>query len=529
MSSESTLDRIAMRTRRLYSLPSVAARVLELTSQEQIDPRAIKDCIENDPALTAKILRVANSSLFGLRTEVTNLNQAIGLLGLRSLKMLVLGFSLPSDLTRDVPSAVLERFWRHTVYRAVAGRRLAQRFWQLPPDDAFLAGLLSGIGMLALIQDLGETYTQFLDHIYDRGGELAEQELAVLGFDHGVLSARMLEHWGLPPVLIKAVARPRQLARLQGLPPSEQPLACVLHLADLAAEFLVTARPARLQALLHAAAQLKSLSADEVRSALAELELEASQLSELFNLAPPECGSFEAIFAGAQASLADLAESMLLNRRETDSQLLDVLHQATELEQELGRAVTAVAERQEADEIKRRSDMPRASARPPVLAPAVRAQGESALLSCAAAAIDHCRGQRSPLSLVLVSVDSYTNVVVEAGPEAAEQFVRWLARACNSLAGDAQNVIAVGDARFAILLKDYDRSAGVGVARHLLEAARRKGRSSSSGPATKISLGVATLALPPRNFPERELIEAARRCLQAAQTSGGDSVKSIEI
>src|SRR5688500_2662687 len=105
---EGVLDRIVLRTRRLYSLPAVAARVLELTSQEQIDPREIKQCIELDPALTAKILRVANSSLFGLRTEVTNLNQAIGLLGIRSLKMLVLGFSLPSELTRDVDPVVLD-------------------------------------------------------------------------------------------------------------------------------------------------------------------------------------------------------------------------------------------------------------------------------------------------------------------------------------------------------------------------------------------------------------------------------------
>jgi GGDEF domain-containing protein len=94
--------------------------------------------------------------------------------------------------------------------------------------------------------------------------------------------------------------------------------------------------------------------------------------------------------------------------------------------------------------------------------------------------------------------------------------------------GSEQSVIAVGDARFALVLEEHDRSEATSVARGLLDAARRKGEQSSTSPI-KISLGVATLALPPRNFPERELVEAARRCLHAAQTSGGDAVKSIEI
>jgi len=527
---ESVLDRIVARTRRLYSLPVVAARVLELTSQEHIDPRAIKECIENDPGLTAKILRVANSSLFGLRTEVANLNQAIGLLGIRSLKMLVLGFSLPSELTRQVPSAVLQRFWQQTVYRAVAARRFAQQFWQLPSDDLFLAGLLEGVGLLALIQDLGENYTLFLDHVYNHGGDLSEQELAVLGFDHAVLSARMLEHWGLPESLVKGVGRPRQMSRLLALPAGEQSIAGVLHLSDLAAEFLVTARPAKLQTLLHAAGQLKNLSSNDVRTVMCELEDEAAQLAELFKIAPPEAGAFARMFTQAQASLADLTESVLLDGQEDDRQLVDVLQQASELRQDLSRAVAAMARRGDTEQPTRRSDGPRADRRPPVVKPR-RVGGETALLAHVAAAVERCRGQRCPLSLAMVAVDDYSDVLLEVGLDEVEHFVHWLSRTCKSLVADPDGVVAAGEARFAVLLEDHDRSAAASAGRQLLDAARRRSRSSIAGSARaiRISLGVATLALPPRNFSERDLLEAARRCLQAAHTSGGDSVKSIEI
>src|SRR5690606_29692284 len=95
-SSDKTAEHFVVRARRLYSLPAVAMRVLELTSAPHVDAAALAECIENDPALTSKVLRVVNSSVFGLGQRVGSLKQAIAMLGIRPLKMLVLGFSLPN-------------------------------------------------------------------------------------------------------------------------------------------------------------------------------------------------------------------------------------------------------------------------------------------------------------------------------------------------------------------------------------------------------------------------------------------------
>src|SRR6187401_2816214 len=76
------------RTGQLYSLPAVAAQVLRLTAESSVDGRALKECIERDPALATRILRVVNSSLFGVTRQVTDLSQALALLGTRPLKML---------------------------------------------------------------------------------------------------------------------------------------------------------------------------------------------------------------------------------------------------------------------------------------------------------------------------------------------------------------------------------------------------------------------------------------------------------
>src|SRR5690606_15851150 len=115
--------------RQIYTLPAVALEVLELTDHPRVDCRKIKQCIEHDPALVGKILRVVNSSLFGLGSDVTDLNQALALLGIKSLKLLVLGFSLSEAMFSGRTGDALQHGWRHALSRAVAARELCEFIW----------------------------------------------------------------------------------------------------------------------------------------------------------------------------------------------------------------------------------------------------------------------------------------------------------------------------------------------------------------------------------------------------------------
>src|SRR5262245_12210137 len=217
------------RTGQLYSLPAAAAEVLRLTGEPRIDPRALKQCIETDPALAARVLRVVNSSLFGPSRQVTDLGQALTLLGIRPLKMLVLGFSLPKELFAGLEAEVLARYWRLALVKAVAARELAEGLWRLPGDEPFLAGLVQDIGMLALIQQLGEPYQKLLIHVQTYGGSVLDRELETLGFDHLVLSARLLSHWGLPASLCAAISLPPDEDRIDELTRDERTEPRILH------------------------------------------------------------------------------------------------------------------------------------------------------------------------------------------------------------------------------------------------------------------------------------------------------------
>src|SRR5947207_9941070 len=211
------IQQFVERTGQLYWLPDVAAEVLHLTGEPQIDPRQLRQCIESDPALAARLLRVVNSSLFGPTRPVTDLNQALTLLGIRPLKMLVLGFSLPKELFTGLEAEVLARYWRQTLVKAVAAREISERLWRVPGDEPFLAALAQDIGPWAFIPQLGPSYLQLLDYAQSRGTSLVARELDTLGFDHLVLSARLLAHWGLPAGLCAAISVPPEQARSEEL------------------------------------------------------------------------------------------------------------------------------------------------------------------------------------------------------------------------------------------------------------------------------------------------------------------------
>jgi GGDEF domain-containing protein len=282
--------------------------------------------------------------------------------------------------------------------------------------------------------------------------------------------------------------------------------------------------------LLHAAAQLKNVSTEEMQRAIAEFEAEAAQLATLFQIPPPESGAFERMFVQAHASLAQLAEESILN--DADQQASRILEQANELQEELRKAMSHAAQRITAPTKELRGD---AVAPPPQAHTSVRPKGpvtgEAALPGAVLAAVERSRSQRHPLSLVLLAVDDYPQVVIEVGSNTSDELLAWLGEQSRTLVDDDQHVLSLGKGRFALLLHDHDRSAAASSARQLLDQARsylRRYVGTASRPVT-ISLGLASVALPPRNFSERQLLEAARRCLQAAQCSGGDVVKSIEL
>jgi len=143
----------------LPSLPAVAVQVLELTQKPDVDIAEIARTIARDPALSSKILRTVNSSFYGRGQHVSTISHALVILGLQSVKTLVLGFSLLTTLSKDKPTGFRHLdYWKRSTYAASAARVLSQKLKMPQQEEAFLAALLQDIGMLVLDRVLGDEY-----------------------------------------------------------------------------------------------------------------------------------------------------------------------------------------------------------------------------------------------------------------------------------------------------------------------------------------------------------------------------------
>jgi len=161
-----------------------------------------------------------------------------------------------------------------------------------------------------------------------------------------------------------------------------------------------------------------------------------------------------------------------------------------------------------------------------------RAIGEddSLLVNRVALTVTACRRARCGVSLLLVELDHFGELAFRFGPQRAERLHRLLEAMCGDI--DHANVwcAEVREACFAVLLPGCERGEAVRLGNDLLRSVREIGRPAKPVRSTvAVSVGIATLTMPSKNFPAGDLIDAASRCLYGAQASGGDTLKSIEI
>lgn len=194
----------------LPPLPAFAAEFLRVVDDPGVEVRQLAHLIEQDPALLARIIGLANSAYFGLRHPVTDAEEAIfKVLGIATTKSLALGIVLsgPFDASRT-PGFGLERYWFISVAAASLAQRLADALPEKTrpaPGAAYLCGLLHGIGKLALVHLYPAAMEQVFTHPEFDEQSVTALERKVLGVDHLQVGGWLARKWHLPPQVVAAI------------------------------------------------------------------------------------------------------------------------------------------------------------------------------------------------------------------------------------------------------------------------------------------------------------------------------------
>jgi putative nucleotidyltransferase with HDIG domain len=201
----------------LPTLPAVIPKILGLIESDRSNAADIAGAISHDPALSAKVLKVANSAYYGFSREISSLENAVPLLGFRMVRSLALSLGIIRIFPRGerTPHFTQAGLWIHSVAVGTAARALADQFGRSsPPEQLFTIGILHDVGKLVLDQFFHDRFQQVLTAARAEGLEphLAEREM--IGLDHGEIGAMLLTRWQIPD----QVANPIEAHHRQDVP-----------------------------------------------------------------------------------------------------------------------------------------------------------------------------------------------------------------------------------------------------------------------------------------------------------------------
>ena len=220
---------------RIKQLPTISAsleRLTALTRDERSGAADFERVIRPDPALTANLLRIANSAWFGLRSRADTVRQAITLLGIKRVYEAAASAAMARVIPQRLPGYEIDAqaFWTHSVAVAVLAERLAKQVGTRPPDLTFTAALLHDVGKLVIGVFVSEESGAILDQVRAGGRPFVTAERDVLGVDHAEVGAEVARAWRLPDAAMYAARWHHQPETTP--PEADRTLVELVHTAD---------------------------------------------------------------------------------------------------------------------------------------------------------------------------------------------------------------------------------------------------------------------------------------------------------
>ena len=268
----------------LPSVPAVASSVLKVAGDPNSSADDLKAVVNRDPALSARILKVANSSLYSFSRKIETVQHAIALLGFRTVTNISMATSL-----REVFShfGLAEKLlWEHSTLSGTVAARLSDYGpIDVEREEAFTAGLLHDLGKIALNNTSRKKYTEVLELVYNDGMSFIDAEQKIFGFDHAELGACVVAKWKLSEGLETAIRFHHDGGALEGLSPEHRRLTALTNLTTACCTRLGVGRRAPVEGL-------------DIRElwSFAELGLGEEDVEPILGLASDEVKQAEGLF-----------------------------------------------------------------------------------------------------------------------------------------------------------------------------------------------------------------------------------------
>jgi two-component system, cell cycle response regulator len=290
----------------LPTLPTVASKLISLTSREDATLGDISELIAKDMSISAKILKVSNSAFYSFPQQIGSINQAVSILGMNAVRSLVLSFSfLTMKGGKTVNRFDFEGFWERSLASAVAAKLILEKVQGANTEEIFISGLLQNLGELILARTFAAEYDQVLTAVEDNQYDRFAAEEAIFGVNHAVVGAEVAKKWGFPEVLQLPILYHHNPDAYQGRDKSLQATIKAVYLSNLLVNILYTDVPETYhKQFRREAAKLLGLGAEAIESILEQVHLKIKEAGTYFNLKMPASKSVQEILQEANIRLS---------------------------------------------------------------------------------------------------------------------------------------------------------------------------------------------------------------------------------
>ncbi len=291
----------------LPTLPVVASKLITIISLEETSLIDIANLISTDMALSARILKVANSAFYSFPQEISSINQAVSILGSNAVSSLALSFSFLS-MRGDNKKIIFnfKEFWEKALANAVAAKLILEEIPDISTEEIFTSALLQNIGKLILVYTLPELYNQVLDRLQedDEKTEI-EIEEEILGVSHCDIGYAVTKHWGFPQSLILPIKYNETPQQYSGDNKQIALTINAVYLAKILTHIFYSKHPEKWHVVFrNEAKKLLQLKAVNINNILKDVHKLINQAAECFDLHMPLAKSIEEILQEANIRLS---------------------------------------------------------------------------------------------------------------------------------------------------------------------------------------------------------------------------------
>lgn len=488
----------------LPSMPAVAMQVVRLVQEDNATADDFADVIALDSALSGRLLKLSNSSLYNPGSPVKTLPRAVITLGLKSVKLLALSFSLV-DQTPDCPDQPLDlkTYWRRTISRAAAAHTLGGIACRRLVDEGFLCGLLSRIGQLVLATGHPERYQQVLERSSGSWPQ-GEAEREIFGYSGNEVTEYLLRSWSIPDLICDAVSHADSTSG-SPLPDSSgkaRDLAQLMQVAAFCEELVCNDnRKGMLEELISLADQNLNLSADEVEDALREVQGRIAETADMLEVQLEPVDTEQIVSEARQqmltASLCIANEMQHVERIATDLESSN-----RELRQKVTRdPLTGMANRRCFDQSLNR-----------------------------AVGIRNRKREGPGVGLLMIDIDHFKAVNDDLGHPAGDKVLRAISAAISSVVRDHDLVARYGGEEFATIFAATHYQGFLDAAERI-RAVVEETPTEIDGEEVAVTVSVGGAYCPPTHSLKNawELVSNADKCLYESKDAGRNSCHFVVL